>query len=206
MYGIQHKILSAFPLARVHKVKLATRRIARAVRCNAVSRVQAPVAASGAIFSESQMNLAQPRNLNATKKGGRGFTLLEVMVVVVILGILAALVVPKIISRPDEARIIATKQDIASLMQTLKLYRLDNQRYPTTEQGLQALVLKPTASPVPPNWKSGGYIERLPKDPWGNPYQYLNPGVRGEIDVYSFGADGAPGGEGNDADIGSWIL
>ncbi len=152
------------------------------------------------------MNLAQPRNLNATKKGGRGFTLLEVMVVVVILGILAALVVPKIISRPDEARITATKQDIASLMQTLKLYRLDNQRYPTTEQGLQALVLKPTASPVPPNWKSGGYIERLPKDPWGKPYQYLNPGVRGEIDVYSFGADGAPGGEGNDADIGSWIL
>ncbi len=152
------------------------------------------------------MKFAQPRNLNATKKGGRGFTLLEVMVVVVILGILAALVVPKIISRPDEARITATKQDIASLMQTLKLYRLDNQRYPTTEQGLQALVLKPTASPVPPNWKSGGYIERLPKDPWVNPYQYLNPGVRGEIDVYSFGADGAPGGEGNDADIGSWIL
>ncbi len=152
------------------------------------------------------MNLAQPRNPYASKKDGGGFTLLEVMVVVVILGILAALVVPKIISRPDEARITATRQDIASLMQTFKLYRLDNQRYPTTEQGLQALVLKPTASPVPPNWKSGGYIERLPKDPWGKPYQYLNPGVRGEIDVYSFGADGAPGGEGNDADIGSWIL
>ena len=136
----------------------------------------------------------------------RGFTLLEVMVVVVILGILAALVVPKIISRPDEARIIAAKQDIASLMQTLKLYRLDNQRYPTTEQGLQALATKPTTSPVPANWKSGGYIERLPKDPWGNPYQYLNPGARAEIDIYSFGADGAPGGEGNDADIGSWTL
>lgn len=136
----------------------------------------------------------------------RGFTLLEVMVVVVILGILAALVVPKIISRPDEARIIAAKQDIASLMQTLKLYRLDNQRYPTTEQGLQALATKPTTSPVPANWKSGGYIERLPKDPWGNPYQYLNPGTRAEIDIYSFGADGAPGGEGNDADIGSWTL
>ena len=139
-------------------------------------------------------------------RGQRGFTLLEVMVVVVILGILAALVVPKIISRPDEARIIAAKQDIASLMQALKLYRLDNQRYPTTEQGLQALVTKPTAAPIPTNWKTGGYIERLPKDPWGNAYQFLNPGVHGEIDVFSYGADRAPGGEGNDADIGSWNL
>ena len=136
----------------------------------------------------------------------RGFTLLEVMVVIVILGILAALVVPKIISRPDEARVIAAKQDIASLMQALKLYRLDNQRYPTTEQGLQALVTKPEAAPVPPNWKPGGYIERLPKDPWGSTYQFLNPGVHGEIDVFSYGADSAPGGEGNDADIGSWNL
>jgi general secretion pathway protein G len=135
-----------------------------------------------------------------------GFTLLEVMVVVVILGILAALVVPKIISRPDEARVIAAKHDIASLQQALKLYRLDNQRYPTTEQGLQALVVKPVATPVPPNWKTGGYVERLPKDPWGNAYQYLNPGLRGEIDIFSFGADGAIGGDGNDADIGSWSL
>jgi general secretion pathway protein G len=139
-------------------------------------------------------------------RGQRGFTLLEVMVVVVILGILAALVVPKIISRPDEARVIAAKQDIASLMQALKLYRLDNQRYPTTEQGLQALLTKPTGAPIPPNWKAGGYVERLPKDPWGGPYQYLYPGVRSEIDVFSYGADGAPGGEGNDADIGSWNL
>lgn len=138
--------------------------------------------------------------------GSRGFTLLEVMVVVVILGILAALVVPKIISRPDEARVIAAKQDIASLMQALKLYRLDNQRYPSTEQGLQALVTKPSTSPLPPNWKTGGYLERLARDPWGNPYQYLNPGVRGEIDVFSMGADGVAGGEGNDADIGSWNL
>ncbi|MBI2319603.1 MAG: type II secretion system major pseudopilin GspG [Betaproteobacteria bacterium] len=136
----------------------------------------------------------------------RGFTLLEVMIVVVIIGILAVLVVPKIISRPDEARVIAAKQDIASLMQAIKLYRLDNLRYPTTEQGLQALVVKPTTDPVPPNWKAGGYIERLPKDPWGTPYQYLNPGAHGEIDVFSFGADGTPGGEGNDADIGSWNL
>ena len=133
-----------------------------------------------------------------------GFTLLEVMVVVVILGILAALVVPQIIGRPDEARVIAARQDIATLMQALKLYRLDNQRYPTTEQGLQALTAKPESAPVPPNWKAGGYIQRLPRDPWGNAYQYLNPGVHGEIDVFSLGADGAPGGNGNDADIGSW--
>ncbi len=136
----------------------------------------------------------------------RGFTLLEVMVVVVILGILAALVVPKIVSRPDDARIIAAKQDIASLLQALKLYRLDNQRYPSTEQGLQALVTKPETSPVPPNWKAGGYIERLARDPWGNPYLFLNPGVHAEIDVFSYGADGAPGGEGHNADIGSWAL
>lgn len=136
----------------------------------------------------------------------RGFTLLEVMVVVVILGILAALVVPRIIGRPDEARAIAAKQDIASLMQALKLYRLDNQRYPTTEQGLQALIVQPATAPLAPNWKAGGYVERLPNDPWGHPYQYLNPGVRGEIDVFSLGADRAPGGEDNDADIGSWNL
>ena len=138
------------------------------------------------------------------KTGARGFTLLEIMVVVVIIGILAALVVPNIVGRPDEARQMAAKQDVATLMQALKLYRLDNLRYPTTEQGLLALVLKPTTGPIPPNWKVGGYVERLPKDPWGNPYQYLNPGVQGEIDVFSYGRDGAPGGEGIDADIGSW--
>lgn len=135
-----------------------------------------------------------------------GFTLIEVMVVVVILGVLAALVVPKIMSRPDEARVAAAQQDIASLTQALKLYRLDNRRYPSTEQGLGALTSKPTGTPVPENWKAGGYIERLPKDPWGHPYQYLNPGIRGEIDVFSLGADGAPGGEGLDADIGNWSL
>jgi len=135
-----------------------------------------------------------------------GFTLLEVMIVVVILGILAALVVPKIISRPDEARAMAARQDIASLMQALKLYRLDNQRYPTTEQGLQALISRPTTTPNAPNWKAGGYLERLPRDPWGSPYQYLEPGLHGEIDVFSFSADGASGGEGKDADIGSWML
>jgi general secretion pathway protein G len=136
----------------------------------------------------------------------RGFTLIEVMVVIVILGVLAALIVPKVMSRPDEARITAARQDIGSIVQALKLYKLDNRRYPSTEQGLQALVKKPTATPIPSNWKGNGYLERLPKDPWGNSYQYLQPGLRGEIDVMSFGADGAAGGEGSDADIGSWEL
>lgn len=136
----------------------------------------------------------------------RGFTLIEVMVVLVILGILATLVVPRIMSRPDEARIIAAKQDINSIGQALKLYRLDNHGYPTTDQGLQALVTKPTAPPAPPNWKTGGYLDRLPKDPWGNEFKYLNPGVKNinDVDIFSLGADGAPGGEGNDADVGSW--
>ena len=136
----------------------------------------------------------------------RGFTLIEVLVVIVILGILAALVVPKVLERPDEARAVAARSDIASILSALKLYRLDNQRYPTTDQGLAALVARPTIAPLPPNWKPSGYLERLPNDPWGHPYQYLNPGVRSEIDVFSFGADGAPGGAGADADIGSWDL
>jgi general secretion pathway protein G len=126
------------------------------------------------------------------------------MVVVVILGILAALIVPKVISRPDEARITAARQDVATLAQALRLYKLDNFAYPTTDQGLQALVVKPAAAPIPTNWKAGGYLERLPKDPWGRDYRYLNPGRHGEIDVFSLGADGEPGGEGNDADIGNW--
>ena len=133
-----------------------------------------------------------------------GFTLIEIMVVIAIIGILAALIVPKIMSRPDEARRVAAAQDIATVMQALKLYRLDNGRYPTQDQGLAALIDKPSTDPVPNNWKGGGYLERLPNDPWGNPYQYLNPGVHGEIDVFSYGADGKPGGDGNDADIGSW--
>lgn len=136
----------------------------------------------------------------------RGFTLIEIMVVVVIMGILAALVVPKLMGRTDDARITAAKQDIATLMQALKLYKLDNQRYPTTEQGLQALIVKPTSGPAANGWKSGGYIDKLPKDPWGSSYQYLSPGVKGEVDVFSYGADGQPGGTGVDADIGSWEL
>jgi general secretion pathway protein G len=133
-----------------------------------------------------------------------GFTLIEIMVVVVIMGVLAALLVPRLMGRTDDARILAAKQDIATLMQALKLYRLDNQRYPTTEQGLHALIARPTNGPQPANWKSGGYIDRLNKDPWGNPYQYVSPGTRNEVDIFSFGADGQPGGTGNDADIGSW--
>ena len=128
------------------------------------------------------------------------------MVVIVILGILAALVVPKVMSRPDEARIVAAKQDIASLVAGPQTLQLDNRSYPSTDQGLQALVQKPTSAPLPPNWKAGGYVDRLPKDPWGHDYHYLQPGAHGEIDVFSLGADGAPGGEGNDADIGSWML
>lgn len=162
----------------------------------------------GSVMSSGALIGAQGRRGLAVGKRclPRGFTLLEVMVVMVILGLLAALIAPKILGRTDEARVIAAKHDIASLLQGLKMYRLDNQRYPATEQGLQALVTRPAVSPLPPNWKAGGYIERLPRDPWGNPYQYLNPGVRGEIDVFSLGADGVPGGEGGDADIGSWNL
>jgi general secretion pathway protein G len=135
----------------------------------------------------------------------KGFTLIEIMVVVVIMGVLAALVVPRLMGRADDARVLAAKQDIATLMQSLKLYRLDNQRFPSTEQGLQSLVARPTVAPLPPNWKTGGYLDRLNKDPWGNPYQYLTPGLHGEVDVFSYGADGKPGGTGVDADIGSWM-
>jgi len=131
-----------------------------------------------------------------------GFTLIELMVVLVIIGVLAALIVPNVLDRADDARVTAARTDVNNLMQALKLYKLDNQRYPTTEQGLQALVAKPTAGPNPANWKP--YVEKLPQDPWNHPYQYLNPGVKGEIDVMSFGADGQPGGEGKNADIGSW--
>ncbi|MBU6468710.1 MAG: type II secretion system major pseudopilin GspG [Betaproteobacteria bacterium] len=131
-----------------------------------------------------------------------GFSLIEIMVVMIIIGILAALIIPRVMDRPDQARQIAAKQDIATVVQALKLYRLDNGRYPSTEQGLMALVKQPTLEPIPNNWKS--YLDTMPKDPWGNAYQYLNPGVHGEIDVWSFGADGKTGGEGNDADIGNW--
>ncbi len=138
------------------------------------------------------------------KTANKGFTLVEVMVVVVILAVLAALIVPRVVGRTDEARAVAAKQDIAAIMQSLKLYRIDNSRYPTNEQGLEALVSRPTQEPVPGNWKS--YLDKLPKDPWGRTYRYLNPGVHGDVDVFSLGADGEPGGSEADSDIGSWDL
>jgi len=136
----------------------------------------------------------------------RGFTLIEIMIVVVIIGILVGLLAPKIMDRPDQARVVAAKNDIQAILSALKLYRLDNAVYPSAEQGLMALVKKPESGNIPRNWKPGGYLDRLPKDPWGNDYQYLNPGIQGEIDIVSFGRDGKPGGEGYDADIGSWNL
>ena len=132
----------------------------------------------------------------------RGFTLIELMVVLLIIGVLAALIVPNVLDRADDAKATAAKTDVSNLMQALKLYKLDNGRFPTAEQGLAALVAKPSAEPVPPNWKKN--LDQLPKDPWGSAYVYLNPGVKGEIDVMSFGADGLAGGEGKNADIGSW--
>jgi general secretion pathway protein G len=139
-------------------------------------------------------------------RGQRGFTLIEVMVVVVILSILAAIVVPRIMDRPDQARVARAHQDIRAIEAALNLYRLDNYVYPSTDQGLAALVDKPTAPPEPKNWKTGGYLDRLPTDPWGNEYLYLNPGEHGVIDIYSLGADGQDGGEGVAGDIGSWKL
>jgi general secretion pathway protein G len=132
----------------------------------------------------------------------RGFTLIELLVVLVIIGVLAALIVPNVLDRTDDARGTAARTDVNNLMQALKLYKLDNQRYPSSEQGLEALVRKPTTAPVPTTWKP--YLDKLPNDPWGRPYQFLNPGVKGEVDVFSFGADGQAGGEGKNADIGSW--
>ena len=132
----------------------------------------------------------------------RGFTLIELMVVLVIIGVLAALIVPNVLDRADDARVSAAKTDIANLHQALKLYKLDNQRYPSQEQGLQALVLKPTNGVVPANWRP--YVDKLPNDPWGRAYLYMNPGLHGEVDVLSFGADGQSGGDGKNADIGNW--
>ena len=146
------------------------------------------------------------KKLSLSRRAARGFTLIEIMVVVVIMGVLAALVVPKLLSRTGESKIAAAKVDIATVMQALKLYKLDNERYPTSEQGLQALLAKPTSGPAAKGWKAGGYLEKMPKDPWGSPYQYLSPGIKGEVDVFSLGADGQPGGSGDDADIGSWDI
>ncbi|GAB0056243.1 Type II secretion system protein G [Candidatus Magnetaquicoccaceae bacterium FCR-1] len=140
------------------------------------------------------------------RPGDAGFTLIEIMVVVVILAVLATLVAPKIMSRPGEARLVKAKQDILALEAALNLYKLDNHIYPTTDQGLDALVKKPTQEPLPPNWREGGYLARPPKDPWGRAYLYLRPGAHGEFDLYTLGADGVEGGEDVNADIGNWNL
>lgn len=139
-------------------------------------------------------------------RNSHGFTLVEILVVIVIMGVLAAMIVPNVIGRTHDARVAAAKQDVVSLSQALAMYKLDNARLPSAEQGLKALVEKPTSSPLPNNWRTGGYIPRLPNDPWGNPYQYANPGLRGEFDVFSFGADGKSGGEGEGTDLGTWNL
>ena len=148
------------------------------------------------------MNLLTLAGARSRQRRARGFTLIELMVVLVIIGVLAALIVPNVLERADDARVTAAHTDVNNLMGALKLYKLDNQRYPSADQGLQALVTRPTTGAIPPNWKS--YIAKLPNDPWGHAYQYANPGLKGEIDVYSFGADGVIGGEGRDAEIGSW--
>ena len=145
---------------------------------------------------------SRPTGSSANQSLLQGFTLIELMVVLVIIGVLAALIVPNVLDRADDARVMAARTDVNNLQQALKLYRLDNQRLPSADQGLQALIVKPTTAPVPANWKQ--YLDKLPSDPWGRPYQYLNPGIKGEVDVMSLGADGQPGGEGKNADIGSW--
>ena len=138
------------------------------------------------------------------RRAPRGFTLIEIVIAVAILAILAAIVIPRVAGRVDDARIARAKSDVQALVTALNLYKLDNYQYPSTEQGLEALVAKPGGQPEARNWKQGGYIDRLPKDPWGSDYQYISPGQHGEIDVYSLGADAQLGGEGPAGDVGNW--
>lgn len=140
------------------------------------------------------------------KQAQSAFTLIEVMVVVVIMAILAAIVVPKIMSRPDQAKIVKVKEDIQSIDNALDLYKLDNGQYPTQAQGLKALVAKPTAAPIPQNYAPGGYLKHMPLDPWGHPYRYQNPGKHGDVDVFTYGANNEPTGTGMNATIGNWNL
>ncbi len=138
------------------------------------------------------------------RRAARGFSLIEILVVVVIIGILAAVVVPRVMDRPGEARQIKAKADIQALTTSLHAYKLDNFAYPSTNQGLEALVSRPGGQPEARNWRAGGYIDRIPKDPWGRDYAYLSPGQRGDFDLYTLGADGQPGGEGENADVANW--
>ena len=144
------------------------------------------------------------RNRDGKLRDRAGFTLIEIMVVIVILGLLAALVVPKLIGRTEEAKKTQSRVQIRSVEQALELFKLDNGFFPTTEQGLEALVRMPESGRTPKNYRKGGYLDRLPKDPWGNAYVYLSPGSHGDYDISSYGADGTQGGEGEDADINSW--
>lgn len=150
------------------------------------------------------MSMDQERLRNFGARAMRGFTLIEIMVVVVILGILAAVIVPSVMEKPGEARKVRARQDIQAIVTALNLYKLDNYVYPSTEQGLAALVSKPSGVPDAPNWKKGGYLEKIPADPWKSPYLYLHPGTHGDIDVFSYGADHKPGGDGEEGDIGNW--
>jgi len=152
-------------------------------------------------MNREEQQTHQKTAATAASTGQQGFTLIEIMVVLVILSILAAIIVPKIMTRPEQARLTKARQDTRSLESALQLYKLDNYHYPTTDQGLEALVTKPELPPIPQRWTEGGYIDRLLKDPWGNDYRYLNPGVHGSIDVFSMGPDGEPG---NNDDIGNW--
>jgi general secretion pathway protein G len=145
---------------------------------------------------------AKPMRKPRSSTAVRGFTLIEILVVVVILGILAAIVVPRVMEHPGEARQVRAKQDIQAIMTALNTYKLDNYTYPTTEQGLDALVHKPSGTPEAPNWH--GYLDKIPKDPWDKPYLYLRPGAHGDVDVFTYGRDGKPGGDGEDGDVGNW--
>jgi len=141
-------------------------------------------------------------------KSNHGFTLIELMVVIVILGILVSFIAPRLMGRPDEAKQVKARIQMESLETAIKLYKLDSGMYPTTEQGLQALVEQPQTGTLPKKWRKGGYLEkgRVPKDPWGNEFVYLSPGAQGDYDIISYGADGVPGGEEFDKDINSWEI
>jgi general secretion pathway protein G len=146
------------------------------------------------------------QHIQLKRSHSQGFSLIEIMVVVVIIGILAALIVPRIMTRPEQARVVKAKSDIAAIQSALELYKLDSGFFPSTDQGLEALVKRPSSSPAPQAWKTGGYLKRLPLDPWGRPYHYLNPGVHNpnDVDIFSYGPTGQPGGSGDNASIGNW--